>query len=58
MIKDGVITLPFTLKVKKGKVKAFADGTPLQFKKTKTDFSVWVPADADCSTDYIIEIDL
>ena len=58
MPQDGAITLPFPLKVKKGKVKAFAGGTPLPFKKGKTDFTVQVPADADCSIDYIIEIDL
>ena len=58
MPENGTITLPFTLKVKKGHVKAFGSGTPLPFKKTKTDFTVQVPADADCSTDYIIEIDL
>ena len=56
MPENGTITLPFTLKVKKGNVKAFGSGTPLPFKKTKTDFTVQVPADADCSTDYIIEI--
>ena len=58
MPENGVITLPFPLKVKKGNVKAFADGTVLPFKKGKTDFTVQVPQDADCSTDYIIEIDL
>ena len=58
MPEDGVITLPFPLKVKKGAVKAFADGSAIQFKKGKTDFTVQVPQDADCSIDYIIEIDL
>lgn len=58
MPENGTITLPFTLKVKKGNVKAFGSGTPLTFKKTKTDFTVQVPSDADCSTDFIIEIDL
>ena len=58
MPQGGTITLPFPLKVKKGNVKAFADGTSLPFKKTKTDFTVQLTADADCSIDYIIEINL
>lgn len=53
---DGIITLPFTLKTKQ--VCAFADGTPLTFKKTKTDFTVQIPEDADCTPDYIVEITL
>lgn len=54
--EGGVITLPFTLKAKA--VTAFASGEKLQFKKTKTNFTVNVPEGADCTVDYIIEIQL
>ena len=54
--EGGVINLPFKLKAKK--VIEFSTGAALKFKKTKKDFTVTVPAGADCSTDYIIEIDL
>lgn len=54
--EGGVITLPFKLKAKK--VKEFATGAPLKFKKTKKDFTVTVPSGIDCTIDYIIEIDL
>ena len=54
--EDGVITLPFTLKAKK--VKDFANGAALKFKKTKKDFTVTLPEWADASIDYIIEISL
>ena len=52
----GIITLPFTLKAKK--VKDFANGAALKFKKTKNDFTVTLPEWADAGTDYIVEIDL
>ena len=54
--EEGSITLPFQVKAKK--VKDFANGAALKFKKTKKDFTVILPEWADCSTDYIIEIDL
>ena len=54
--EDGVITLPFTLKAKK--VKDFANGAALKFKKTKKDFTVTLPDWADATVDYIIEITL
>ena len=54
--EDGVITLPFTLKAKK--VKDFANGAALKFKKTKKGFTVTLPDWADATVDYIIEITL
>lgn len=54
--EDGVITLPFTLKAKK--VKDFANGAALKFKKTKKDFTITLPQWADATIDYIIEVDL
>ena len=54
--EGGVITLPFKLKAKK--VLDFATGAALKFKKTRKDFTVTLPAGADFSVDYIIEITL
>ncbi len=51
---EGTITLPFKIKAKK--VSEFASGTPLKFKKGKDSFTVNLPSDPDCSTDYIIEV--
>ncbi len=56
MPAGGTITLPFRLKAKK--TKEMATGTLLKVKKTRKDFSVTIPANADCSTDYIVEIEL
>jgi len=56
MPEGGTITLPFGLKAKK--TKEMATGTLLKVKKTRKDFSVTIPANADCSTDYIVEIEL
>ena len=53
---DGVIVLPLQLKVKS--VKEFATGAALKYKRTKESVSVTLPSGADCSTDYIVEIDL
>ena len=54
--EGGVITLPFRVKAKR--TIDFATGALLKVKKTKKDFTVTIPAGADFSTDYIIEIDL
>ena len=55
--ESGTITLPFKLKAKK--VTEFATGNALKFnKKAKDSFTVTLPAEYDCSTDYIIEITL
>ena len=56
MPENGVITLPFKLKAKRA--IDFQTGALVKYKKTKNDFSVTLPAGADCSVDYIIEIDL
>lgn len=54
MPESGTISLPFKLKARK--CVEFATGAPLKYKKTRKDFSVSIPAGADCSTDYIIDI--
>ena len=54
--EGGVITLPFKLKAKRA--VDFATGAVLKVKKTKKDYTVTLPAGADFSTDYIVEIDL
>ena len=54
MPEGGVISLPFKLKARK--CVEFATGATLKYKKTRKDFSVSIPAGADCSTDYIIDI--
>ena len=54
MPEGGTITLPFKVKAKK--TVEFATGALLKVKKTKNDFTITLPANADCSTDYIIEI--
>ena len=50
----GVITLPFQLKVKS--VTPFGSAQALTYKKSKGSFNITVPSNADCSTDYIIQI--
>lgn len=52
--EGGVITLPFTLKVKS--VTAFGTQQALTYKKSKGSFSITLPSNADCSIDYIIQI--
>lgn len=52
--EGGVITLPFKLKAKKA--LDFATGALLKSKKARNSYTVTLPADADFTTDYIIEI--
>ena len=52
--ESGSIVLPLSLKVKS--VRSFADGTELNFKRTKSELTVVLPESYDCSTDYIVEI--
>ena len=54
--EDGVITLPFGLKPRS--VRQFGTEKPVAFKKAKDSFTVAVPEDADCTRDYIVEIEL
>lgn len=51
---DGQIVLPLPLKVKS--VCCYGSGRPIRFKSGRDSVSVTIPSDADCSTDYIIEI--
>ena len=50
----GAVTLPFSVKAKS--VKAFGSGTELKYRKGKDSFRIFLPDDADCTTDYIVEI--
>lgn len=52
--EGGQITLPFKLKVKG--VSHFPNGVELKYTRKKDSFSVSIPANADFSTDYIVEI--
>ena len=54
--EDGIIELPFQLRVRS--VTAFKGGSKLAFKATRNSFKVTVPSDADCTIDYIVEMDL
>lgn len=55
--EGGVIELPFPLKVKS--VNQLGAVEQLKYKAPrKANFTVELPADADCSTDYIVEITL
>ena len=54
--EEGTITLPFPLKVKS--VNKLGSDLKIPFKRTKKDFSVFLPDDADVSTDFIVEITL
>lgn len=52
--ETGMITLPFPVKARI--VRSFASGNTLKFKKGKNSFCVFLPEEADCTTDYIVEI--
>lgn len=51
---NGTVTLPFPVKAKD--VRAFNSGESLKFKKGKDSFRVFLPENADCTIDYIVEI--
>lgn len=53
---DGRIVLPFSLKARK--VTQAENGNPLNFRKGRDSFCVMLPEGADCSRDFIIEIEL
>lgn len=54
--EDGVISLPFVLKPRS--VRQYGTWFPVAYKRTKDNFTVILPKDADCSWDYVVEIEL
>lgn len=54
--ENGSITLPFSLKARK--VTQAGNGASISFKKAKNSFTVTLPQGADCTRDFIIEIEL
>lgn len=53
---DGTIILPFALRPRK--VSQVGTGEPVAFRRAKDSFSIILPQGADCTRDFIVEIDL